>query len=302
MNKRLAIITQTYGADINECRLLAKSIDKFVPKSIEHHIFINDDDFKLFSSDSYFKNKLLHKKSEILPKYLFRFPYKLLGHKYHISPITIPVREWIVQQICKIGVFDVLPNNVDATINIDSESIFIKPFEYSHFIKNDKYLLFQENFKEEPNHLDYCSIGKKLLGIDQPIAELSKFCYQSACVIFEKNNITDLKHYIERNSLIPNWKYKLCNTYRFSEYYLYGLCCNYILSNRNHFISNIRPFPMLDISKLNYNQFCQNIEKCILDENIQGVWLQKHQRNNHNVSNINFNLITDFIENKILNI
>ena len=299
MDNKLAIVTQTYGADINECRLLSKSIDRFVPKTIEHHIFINDEDFDLFIKDRYFKDKFLHKKSEILPKYLFNLPYKILGHKYHISPFSLPIREWIIKQICKIGAFETLPSRIEAIINIDSECIFIKPFKEDLFIKDNKYLLFRENFKEEPNHNNYCRIGQKILGLNEPISELTKYCYQSASVVFEKNNINFLEKEIARKSLFHNWKLKLCNTYRFSEYYLYGLCCNYLLDNNHHFVSNIRPFPMLNISTMDFHKFCQSIFDAIADNNVQGVWLQKHQRNNPNIANLDFDLINRFIEQKV---
>lgn len=107
--KKLAFITQSYKNDYKECALLCESMDRFLPKEIDHFIFVNDEDYDLFLS-LHNEHHIVYKKSTILPWWLIRCPFKVLGHHYHISPITIPVREWIIQQICKLGVFEVIGN------------------------------------------------------------------------------------------------------------------------------------------------------------------------------------------------
>lgn len=103
---KIAIVTQSYKNDFNECRLLCESIDRFA-KQLDHFIFVNDEDWGLFKALDY-GNHHIFKKSVILPCYLVRVPFKILGHHFHVSPFTIPVREWIIQQICKLGAFEVL--------------------------------------------------------------------------------------------------------------------------------------------------------------------------------------------------
>lgn len=88
----LAIVTQSYRNDIRECALLCESIKRFVPGDIPHHIFVNDEDFRLFKENPAFKGRHIHRKSEIMPWHHIQFPFKVLGHRYLVSPFTIPVR------------------------------------------------------------------------------------------------------------------------------------------------------------------------------------------------------------------
>ena len=64
MTQKIAIITQSYKNDYNECKLLCESIDRFSPE-LDHFIFVNDEDIKLFQSLKYGKHKV-YKKSTIL--------------------------------------------------------------------------------------------------------------------------------------------------------------------------------------------------------------------------------------------
>lgn len=118
MKQKVAIVTQSYKNDYKECKLLCESIDIFA-SDIDHFIFVNDEDYKLFQTLNYGHHKV-HKKGEILPWYMIRIPWKMLGHHFHVSVLTIPVREWIIQQICKLGVFEVIGDEYDAVFNIDS--------------------------------------------------------------------------------------------------------------------------------------------------------------------------------------
>lgn len=43
MTQKIAIITQSYKNDYNECKLLCESIDRFSPE-LDHFIFVNDED------------------------------------------------------------------------------------------------------------------------------------------------------------------------------------------------------------------------------------------------------------------
>lgn len=298
---KIAISTQTYREDFEECKLLCKSIDIFVPTDIPHYIFVNDEDYDFFKNSDFFKNRKLYKKSVLLPRYLIGIQKKILGHKYYFSPITIPVREWIIQQICKLSIFDVVDKDIDAIINIDSEVLFLKPFNSNLFIQNNRYLFFKELFKEEPNHFDYCKVGKKILRLPQEQITISKYCYQSASVIFVRENLQELQNRIRKCSFFKSWKFKLCNTYRFSEYYLYGLFNDFIYKSKNHFITDSRPFPMIDISSSSNDSFRDEIIKLKNNNDIQGVWLQKHQRNNKNIHLLSFESIKKIIENYIFN-
>lgn len=286
MNKimpNLAIVTQSYKGDLKECFLLCESIDRFVDDSISHYIFVNDEDYDLFRNYGFSNRHTILKKSSILPKYWINIPLKILGHKYYISPFAIPIREWIIQQICKLGAFEVIDKSIDAIINIDSETVFMRKFVLEDIYNplTNRYIFFKERFVEEPCHQEYCETTKKLLNLNISITDLQRHCYMSHPVIFVKENIQKLISEIENNGCLNrSWKTILGNTYRFSEYYLYGIFSDYVMNGKNHYVIDQHMFPMIDISKINNkNELKDAIEKTMNNNNTLGVWLQKSNRN-----------------------
>lgn len=292
---KIAIVTQSYKADLKECELLCESIDRFVGRGIPHYIFVNDEDYDLFCDSKISNRHIIKKKSSLLPKGWINVPWKLLGHKYYIAPLTIPVREWIIQQICKLGAFECIDGSIDAVINIDSETIFMRPFDLSKIYKDDKYVFFREIYKEEPSHLEYCKVAKKLLNLKDSIAEISKYCYMSHPTIFVKKNLTELQQKLSNNQLF-SWKYRLANTYRFSEYYLYGIFTDRILSFKHHYLIEKHLFPLVNIGD-NAKKLQNEIEKRMNDVDILGVWLQKHSRNNQKTAHLEFEEINKLVHN-----
>ncbi len=283
MNPKLAIVTQSYRGDLTECELLCESIDRFVDRDIPHYIFVNDEDYQLFKISNITDRHVIRRKSEILPKYWLNFPFIILGHKYFITPLTIPVREWIIQQICKLGVFGTIDASIEAVMNIDSETVFMRPFRMEDIYKADtkEFVFFKEPFREEPCHYQYCEIAKKLCNLKPDTATLSRYCYMTHPVVFVRNNLQRLLDRIRKGSW-RGWKDRLGNTYRFSEYYLYGLFTDYELKMEHHYLTEKHLFPLVDIGQLpSKEKLKERINDIMSDKDILGVWLQKAHRNDN---------------------
>ncbi|MBO5025210.1 MAG: hypothetical protein J6C86_03600 [Bacteroidaceae bacterium] len=277
MNNKVAIVTQSYKNDYKECKLLCESIDKFASE-IDHFIFVNDEDLEMFAPLNYGKHKV-YKKGEILPWYLVRLPWKIMGHHFHISFFTIPVREWIIQQICKLGVFEVIGDEYDAVFNIDSETVFMRPFNVDMWKKDGRYLMYRVKNMNEPSHDEYCRAAMKLLPLTQNYDDISYWNYMNTPVCFVRENTEKLLAEIKRRSITKNWKLALCNTYRFSEYYTYGIYTDRMLKMENHYLIDYHIFPQIDISE------CESIEDFKIKmttllhaDNSVGLWLQKKDR------------------------
>ena len=274
---KLAIITQSYKNDFNECKLLCESIDRFVP-DMDHFIFVNDEDIRMFTELNY-KRHVVFKKSTILPWFLVRVPFKIMGHHFHISPVTIPVREWIIQQICKFGVFEVIGNEYDAVFNIDSETVFMKPLDITYWAKDSKYLIYRVVNVNEPSHDEYCKAAGKLLGLQGHLVEISKYNYMNTPVCFVRENLELLLREIKKHSYWHSWKLSLCNTYRFSEYYTYGIFTDKVLHMKNHFLIEKHVLPQIDISECSgLDDFKVKMIKSLSDPQAMGLWLQKKDR------------------------
>ena len=52
MTQQIAIILQSYKDDYNECKITMKKHRSFAPE-LDHFIFVNDEDIKLFQSLCY---------------------------------------------------------------------------------------------------------------------------------------------------------------------------------------------------------------------------------------------------------
>lgn len=273
---KIAIVTQSYKNDFKECRLLCESMDKFAPE-IDHFIFVNDEDYEMFQSLAYGKHHIF-RKSTVLPKYLVRVPFKFMGHHFHVSPFTIPVREWIIQQICKLGVFEVIGDQYDATFNIDSETLFMRPFVQSEWEKDGKFLLYRKKNIDEPSHDEYVRSAKKLLKLPQSLEEIGYWNYMNTPVAFARENTKLLLDRVGK-SVVGGWKRALCNTYRFSEYYTYGIFTDLELHLKNHFVIDYHIFPQIDISECSSkDDFKAKAIEAMKGEHAMGLWLQKKDR------------------------
>ena len=60
----------------------------------------------------------------------------------------------------------------DAVFNIDSETVFMKPFDISMWINNGKYMMYRIINENEPSHDDYCHAAD--MAMAPPTASLAK--------------------------------------------------------------------------------------------------------------------------------
>lgn len=286
MNNKFVFVTQSYRGDLEECALLCESMDRFCPPDIAHYIIVNDKDYELFRGHPSFSNREIYKKSSLLPGYFFNFPFRMLGHSYRVSPFTIPVREWIVQQLCKLAIFDILPQETEAVVNLDSECVFLKPFDIDRISRLEadgsrRWALYRRVFEEEPYHEDYCRLARKFFHLSPRIKNIEDYTYMTQGVVFHRDNLRQMLETIAKGSLLRNWCLRLANTYRFSEYYCYGIYSHHVLEDRNHYLYDYRLFPVRHVVDFrNEDDLLRVLEKEQADDRVAGVWLQKGKRGN----------------------
>lgn len=286
MKPTFAFVTQSYRKDIRECELLCESIDRFAGPDVPHYIIVNDDDYELFRSNPAFARRHIHRKKELMPRYMMRLPFTMLGHRYRVSPFTIPVREWIEQQICKLGIFSILPPEVEAVVNIDSECVLLRPFGLDDISRvrpdgSREWMLYKRIYEDEPSHDQYCRVARSLLPLPAS-PDTDAYCYMAHPAVFVRENLDALLEMIASRSIFGSWKHKLCNTYRFSEYYLYGLCTDHLLGWRNHYPYDTRILPATHISRFSTTgELRDTLQTLMSTPGIYGAWLQKGKRTEH---------------------
>lgn len=275
---KIAISTQTYRHDIDECALLCESISRFVPDSIDHFIFVNDEDYELFAADPRFARARIHRKSELLPKAFFKLPFRLMGHKCYVSPATIPVRQWIAQQICKLAVFEVIGDSYDAVMHLDSECVFMRPFRLDSIYHDGRFMLYSRDFKEEPYHENYCRVAKKALHLDADVETMTKRTYMTQPMVFERRSLQEMLACLGKGSLF-GWKYRFANNYKISEIYLYSLYCIHVLKGRGHFSTDKRLFPLIHVVDFDDDAPLEERARMLLsDPDVTGICFQKGKR------------------------
>lgn len=225
---KLAIVTKSYRPDFERCRLLCRSIDRFVPDTVDHYLIIDRKDFSLFKPLKTSRRKIVISE-QMLPKWLLKIPF---SKRWWLSYKSLPVRGWIVQQIVKLSVSD----NIDSDVYmfVDSDIFFIKSISPELFINNDRVRLFRvPNSGKGQRHLLWHKFAGRILGLEPADYYGSDFI--GPLVTWRRDVLRQLHSHMSIRSG-KQWQLSLARTLHFSEYILYGLFSEYILGDKSgHF-------------------------------------------------------------------
>ena len=258
---RLAIVTTTYKNDLEWCRILCESIDRFVPDGIMHYLFVEERDIGLFRGLENERRRIISQK-EIIPWWMLRIPFRIGGHNFRISPVTLPVRGWIAQQVVKLGIFEVLDE--DVFLCLDSEAFFFRPFDPSSLFMGEKVMMVRhEEPWDWPNAKVYYRAAHDLLGIEPDGNPMKR--YMSVQFVFRKEVLKELAEKLKAKNIFRSWKIALFNTTRFSEYTLYGIFVERVtgFENSGHFPA--REFLVRYIGPKSYGHRLENLAKLLAD-------------------------------------
>ena len=238
----LCLITPSYRADFGRCRLLARSIDRFVEESIHHYIVVDSQDLSLFQQLKS-PNRTIITVESILPWWIQKIP--ILNNGW-FSFKTLPIRNWLVQQIVKLEIANHLRE--DVLVFVDSDVFFIKPFERQLFIRNDEVRLQRVSFNPSSvsqlkTRINWCNSATYLLGLpsfkkfnrENPLIN-----YVGNLVTWRRNNVLLLHQHIERVTQ-KSWLEAIANSWYFSEYMLYGIFIERILKERSDHYWDCQP-------------------------------------------------------------
>lgn len=293
-----AIVTQSYRDDFDACKLLCESIDRFAP-GYDHFIFVNDEDYDLFVAALQYGSHRIFKKSVLLPRYILKTPIHFRGHTFWITPCTIPVRGWIIQQICKLAVFEILPEKYQAVLHFDSELVLVRPLTPEAYRDGEHYHLHKRHVDDSyPTQKDFVHAAAKLLNLTkEEIASLRNTGYMCLPFCCVRANNDALLQQLSKKDIFGDWKRVLCNTYRFSEFYLYSIFTELRFNNNQQVLTEKRSFPCINSTSY---QTEEELQRCVAesleDPNIIGVWLQKDNRHQPGTSYLSADAIERVIK------
>lgn len=217
----VALLTPTYGRDLELCTLLCESVDRHVTSFSKHYLLVPDCDVELFSHLESDRRTILPS-SQFLPKWLRPLP-RIVQRKrrqYWWSFRTMPVNGWHVQQYLKIAATVSLPNQRYCIL--DSDVVFFRDFDLSRFeYPNPIPLLTMTNVvtADQARHSRWVGTSHQLLGLPTPPLPASDFI--GHIIFWDQQTTRALVAKIEAVTNL-HWIEALSQTREFSEYMLYG--------------------------------------------------------------------------------
>jgi hypothetical protein len=217
----VALLTPTYGRDLELCTLLCESVDRHVSAFSKHYLLVPDSDMALFAPFESERRSVLPA-SQFLPKWLRPLPRIIQRNRrqYWWSLRTPPVSGWHVQQFLKIAATMTLPHQRYCIL--DSDVVFFRDFDLSKFEYPNSIPLLRmpdEITLGKSRHSHWVETTHRLLGFDTPPLPASDFI--GHIIFWDQQTTRAMVSKIETVTGL-DWVEALCRVREFSEYLLYG--------------------------------------------------------------------------------
>ena len=217
----VALLTPTYGRDLELCTLLCESVDRHVGSFAKHYLLVPDGDLSLFAHFESERRSVLPA-SQFLPGWLRPLPrfVQRKRRQYWWSFRTKPISGWHVQQFLKIAATISLPH--ERYCILDSDIVFFRDFDLSRFeAPNSIPLLNLPDGVTSSlvHHSHWVETSHQLLGLPTPPLPASDFI--GHIIFWDQQTVRAMASRIESVTGL-DWVEALCRAHGFSEYMLYG--------------------------------------------------------------------------------
>lgn len=217
-----ALVTPSFRLDLDRCELLVESVARWAEPGLRHYLVVDRRDLPLFGHLRSARTELLVVE-DIIPPWLMRIPGV---RRFWMSFRTLPVRNWILQQMVKLAIPSVVAE--DVLLYTDSDTFFIAPYDPSEFERDGRVPLFVETGMR--GVLDYNDswhgTAAKLVGLPVETGYDTSFVGNVVC--WRRGNALRLQQRIEHVTG-RRWTQAIATQTAFSEYTLYGLYCMRVL-------------------------------------------------------------------------
>ena len=229
----VAIITPSYAADYERCRLLCDSIDRFVEDQPDHYILVDNDDYALFASLAGQRRHIINER-DILPGWLrsFRTGFSEKARKVWVSTRTWPMRGWHVQQLRRIAIAHHIGHA--GLLYCDSDMLFVRSFSTDLLWQDGNFRLYRNPLGihdklPDGGHLHYAWTrhAAKLNGLDEP--DFPAHDYINNLVSWRRSDVVGLCKHIER-VCDKDWLSAIGSKRSFSECQIFGAYADGVLN------------------------------------------------------------------------
>jgi hypothetical protein len=230
-----AIVTASYAPDFQRCKLLCETIDRFVTGFTRHYILVEHRDVALFRQLES-ANRIIVDENDLLPGWIRPFPdpASFGRRRIWLSPRTVPLRGWHLQQFRRIAIASHADD--DAFIYVDSDVTFLKPFDCSMFWQGGDLRLFRRDgdlLRPVPGDQRIWSENAgRLLGI-VPVSPVGHD-YIGTLIAWRRDAIISMCRYVEERSG-RHWVAAIGRTRKFSECMIYGRYADEVLMSGGHY-------------------------------------------------------------------
>lgn len=224
---RASLITLSYGGDVDACRALCGSVDRFVDPAIAHTIYVPRREIALFAPLANARRRI-EAEEDLLPSWMWRVPMPsrawrrrlwLPRRNVFLTPYTRPMRGWIAQQMMKIQAAAQAADEI--VVHVDSDNAFIRPMGLAALTKPEGVRLYV-NPKHETggSHRLWHREAARLLRA--PSDDFHAGDPIDGIVVWRRSLVRAMIARIEHVGG-RDWRRILAGTRHFSEYVLYGV-------------------------------------------------------------------------------
>ena len=233
-----ALITPSYAADFEHCRLLCDSIDRFVADRPDHYILVDNDDYNTFLPLAGPRRHVINEK-DILPSWLksAKQGFSSTSRKIWFSTRTWPMRGWHIQQLRRIAIASHLEQ--DGLLYCDSDMLFVKPFSTQDLWRDGLLRLYRKDLgindtlpESGKLHKDWTRHAARLNGLGD--VSFPAHDYINNLVSWRRDHVVNMCRHIE-NVTSKNWIAAIGSRRSFSECQIYGAYADTVVGGRGHF-------------------------------------------------------------------
>lgn len=235
LNQTAALVTPSYAGDLERCRVLCESIDRFVTGAQKHYLLVAGHDMALFRQFAGPKREVIDER-DLLPSWLHSVPdpTAFFRRRVWLSTRLAPLHGWHVQQLRRIAIAQKVPEKV--FLYCDSDVAFLKPFDLSSLWRGDALRLYRRDgalpLGSGAGHVEWNANAG--FALDLPPQSTAPHEYISNMVHWRRETVVSMiRHIEERHS--RHWVEAIAARRHFSECILYGRYVDEELAGRGHF-------------------------------------------------------------------
>lgn len=230
-----AIVTASYRPDLERCRLLSETIDRYVSGHAHHYILVAGHDVAAFRALEGPGRTVIDER-DLLPSWLHSVPdpFSPRSKRLWLSLRTMPLRGWHVQQLRRIAIAGHVAE--DALVYCDSDVAFLRPFDCASLWHGGDLRLFRRDNGLDRPDLDQQRLWSRNAGatLGLPARQESRHDYIATVIAWRRDAARAMCRHIEQ-AQGKDWVAAIAANRHFSECMLYGRYADEVLGGEGHF-------------------------------------------------------------------